>query len=267
MVRLSKTTIRKAAGATVRAVVASVSIMLLLTPVLGITPGSPGFWLGVICPLLIAAPTTAWQFHQRELLALARDELMLAHGRLQQAHEKLHDLHAELAIQARTDGLTGGLNREALVGLIEEACATSGRSVGLMIADIDHFKQVNDGFGHAAGDDALRAVAAVFSRVVGSNGHWGRFGGEEFAVLLPDGEAIGLRAMAEQIRLEVAAITLIVEGQAGPVQVPLTISIGFAGEETPSHFIELYRMADQSLYRAKRNGRNRVEGPLLMVAE
>ncbi|QLF69524.1 GGDEF domain-containing protein [Peteryoungia desertarenae] len=254
MIPFSTTTIRKAALATARAVVASVLIMLLLTPVLGITPGSPGFWLGVICPLLIAAPTTVWQFHQRELLARARDELQLAHSQLQKSHEELRSLHAELAVQARTDGLTGGLNRGALVSLIEEACATSGQAVGLMIADMDHFKQVNDGFGHAVGDEALRAIAAVLSKEVGRNGQWGRFGGEEFAVLLKDVNEAQMLRKAEAIRDAVSQINLIHEGRS----VTLSISIGCCVADTPCIMDELYRSADASLYRAKAQGRNRV---------
>lgn len=254
MARISSATIRKSAIATALSVLASVSIVLLLVPMLGGTPDGPGFWMSLLCPLLIAAPASAWQFHQKELVTRARDEVAAAHCSLDRAHRELHDLHQVLSLRARTDSLTGGLNREAVFSALEDVCATAGTRVALLVLDADHFKQINDTYGHDAGDDALRALSRALRDSIGPDDLCGRIGGEEFAVLMRDANQHSARAVAERIRKAVATIDLIRDGN----RLPLSVSVGIAVAETPCTVADLYRSADAGLYRAKNAGRNRV---------
>ena len=120
MSRISRKTAIKSFIATVASVVISVSIVLLLVPILGGHPDGPGFWMSVLCPLVIAGPASTWQFHQQEQIARARDELASTHRALDRAHRELADLHTALSERARTDALTGGLNREALLGVLAQ---------------------------------------------------------------------------------------------------------------------------------------------------
>ncbi|RKE85976.1 GGDEF domain-containing protein [Rhizobium sp. AG855] len=254
MARISSATIRKSAIATALSVLASVSIVLLLVPMLGGTPDGPGFWMSLLCPLLIAAPASAWQFHQKECVVRARDELTAAHRALDRAHRELHDLHQVLSIRARTDSLTGGLNREAVFAALEEACGTPGTRLALLVLDADHFKQINDTFGHDAGDEALRGLAQALRESIGPDDVCGRIGGEEFAVLMRDASQNAALAIAERIRNAVSGVNIVHDGR----RVPLSVSIGFAVAETPCVVADLYRSADAGLYRAKNAGRNRV---------
>ncbi len=158
---------------------------------------------------------------------------------------------------AATDGLTGLANRRTFEDELARAVAR-GRSreqpVSLLLLDIDHFKALNDGFGHLVGDEALRDVAQVIGSGLRPDATAARYGGEEFAVLLPDCGAGEASAVAERLRLAVSAVAV-----SGSVHV--TISAGHstcAGGELDPH--TLVEVADAALYAAKRAGRNRVVG-------
>lgn len=154
---------------------------------------------------------------------------------------------------AMTDPLTGLLNRRALFDRF--GSETLAAPVAVLLADLDHFKLINDKHGHAAGDDVLRQFAATVRKLVGSQGVPARLGGEEFAVVLPGAGASEAAMLGECIRAEFAAMGL--ETLAGPLA--CTVSIGVAVCDAEGEGFEvLLGQADDALYAAKRDGRNRI---------
>ena len=135
------------------------------------------------------------------------------------------------------------------------AQAAAERSpLALLMLDLDHFKQVNDNMGHAIGDQVLANVAAVMRGAMRSRDFAGRYGGEEFAILLPDTEIASALRIAERVRAAIAEMSL------PGTDVVVTVSVGVAGyPEHASTPDRLARLADAALYLAKRQGRNRVE--------
>jgi diguanylate cyclase (GGDEF)-like protein len=168
--------------------------------------------------------------------------------------------------QAEHDGLTGVLNRRAAQAGLDEALARSrmsGKPLAFFFLDLDHFKSINDRFGHAAGDAVLVAVAKRIAAQLRSDDLLGRWGGEEFVATLPGASVDVARTMGERIRRAVESQPVHVEGQL----IPVTVSVGvamLAGRAEESS--ELVRRADAALYRAKSNGRNRVEEAELSAA-
>lgn len=161
---------------------------------------------------------------------------------------------------ATHDGLTGCFNRSATEALIEHALQRGRRErapVALVLLDIDHFKDVNDRHGHRAGDRVLAGFAdAVRSRLRKSD-VFGRVGGEEFTLLLPETDAAGAQRLAEEVREVVQEMR---PAGAGALRITLSGGIAVAEPGRPLSAEELYAQADESLYRAKRLGRNRIEG-------
>src|SRR5262249_9580131 len=152
------------------------------------------------------------------------------------------------------DPMTGLLNRESFFATLD-SLRRSTDGGALLIIDADHFKKINDGFGHLVGDEALLAIAAAVGRGVRSRDLVARIGGRECAAWLEGATIDEAALIAERIRREVEAVAF--EAVSGG-NVPLTVSIGgtlCAGEKTMS---ELMRAADHRLYVAKRAGRNRV---------
>ena len=168
-------------------------------------------------------------------------------------------LHTQLSAAARTDGKTGLLNavtweREAQAELAR--CRRSGLPAAVLIADLDHFKQVNDTHGHLVGDRVLRAVADALGRELRAQDLIGRFGGEEFVVLLPGADTTEARRVGERLRRCVAALGVPAEDGL-PVRV--TISVGASIADPPGLTLpDLLAGADACLYRAKDDGRDRV---------
>ena len=160
-------------------------------------------------------------------------------------------------IRAATDGLTGLPNKRMVTEALKRMFAQAARTkspLGLLMLDLDHFKQVNDQHGHAAGDQVLASVGAALRSVVRDRDFAGRNGGEEFAVLLPDTDIAAALEIAERVRATIAEVTL------PGTDVPVTVSIGVAGfPDHASTLDRLERLADAALYVAKRQGRNRVE--------
>ena len=162
----------------------------------------------------------------------------------------------EIRQQSRTDSLTGLANRSRYDELVEHAFAqarAAGTSLGLLVIDVDHFKQVNDAHGHAVGDRVLEGVAESLRRHLPAQAVASRYGGEEFVVLVPRTDDAALMALAEDLRQAVAA--------SSP-GIPVMASIGFASTagRAFSDPRGLFRAADEALYAAKRTGRNRVVG-------
>ena len=164
----------------------------------------------------------------------------------------------ELDRVSRTDHLTGLFNRRHLDEQLQAVVASSRRHAfpfTVLLADVDHFKRVNDVHGHVVGDEVLVQVAQRFSSAVRTEDLVGRWGGEEFLVLLPHTDLSGGRALAERLRAAVAATP--VHGPGGDV--PVTVSIGGSVALGPGADVEaLLRAADDHLYAAKAGGRDRV---------
>jgi diguanylate cyclase (GGDEF)-like protein len=162
-------------------------------------------------------------------------------------------LLARLGDAARTDALTGLFNRQAFDERLEIELARSSRagsSTSLIIADIDHFKEINDSHGHAAGDAALRVVGETARRVSRSADYVARIGGDEFAAILADTDAEGAFRFAERLREAIVSAV-------APDDVLLTMSLGIAESDTDGLTPDvLSRSADEALYEAKELGRN-----------
>ncbi len=168
------------------------------------------------------------------------------------------ELYAEKARAEKlsvTDRLTGLFNRlkldEALIYELERA-KRYGHPLSIILFDIDHFKQVNDTFGHKVGDDVLASIAKVAAKKVRAIDIVGRWGGEEFMVICPETDLPSARAVAERIRTGVAAHSFPSVGRK-------TASFGVATVLSKDNADAITRRADEALYRAKKGGRNRVE--------
>ena len=165
----------------------------------------------------------------------------------------------KLSQLATTDTLTGLANRghalEALQTMLTRA-QRLGRPMGVMLLDVDHFKQVNDTYGHPAGDQVLRDIAHILQANVRAYDLAARFGGEEFLVLCEGADLSATVDMAERIR---AAVASRVYRLAGGQTLRTTVSVGvYAGAGSHATAMQLIELADQALYRAKQAGRNRV---------
>jgi len=191
------------------------------------------------------------------LLAVAASTLL---GRvIEVSNRRAYALELDLQRDARTDSLTGLANRRAMQerGRAELKRATrSGEPVSVILCDLDHFKNVNDKYGHEAGDRALTSAAAVLRQALRESDTLGRWGGEEFMVILPGTDRRGAADVAERMRAAIAAARFTGVAEAN------TISLGVASSETPAdpamEWDLLIKEADQRLYRAKNEGRDRV---------
>lgn len=181
---------------------------------------------------------------------------------LQASASEMEHLRQELEVirlQARLDPLTGIANRKTLNDRLTKALEKEpleGHANCLMMIDVDHFKRVNDDYGHLVGDKVLKFVAAMLHQSVKGRDFVARYGGEEFSVLLEGTPCSGAVSVANQIRanIETAKIR---RSDTGELLRPVTVSIGVAcaSEDTPESLID---RADKALYDAKNSGRNRV---------
>jgi two-component system cell cycle response regulator len=192
---------------------------------------------------------------KNELLARVRTQV-----RKRRYTERLRD-NVQMSIEmAITDALTGLFNRrymESHVGTLIEQAAARGKPLTTLVIDIDFFKAINDGHGHDAGDDVLRDFAMRIKRSIRGIDLACRYGGEEFVIVMPETDMAVAAMVAERLRRRIAAEPFSIA--QGANQIPVTISIGIAAlrgkEDTAA---SLLKRADQALYRAKRDGRNRV---------
>lgn len=157
------------------------------------------------------------------------------------------------------DPLTQVWNRGAILEVLNRELARTqraGRWLTLVFADIDHFKEINDGFGHGAGDEALCAIAGRIRSAVRPYDAVGRYGGDEFMVVIAECQDFVAQRVAERIRQRVAETEI--DTSQGPV--PVTVSLGIASAfcPAPEEAANLIGEADAALYRAKKDGRNRV---------
>jgi diguanylate cyclase (GGDEF)-like protein len=191
-------------------------------------------------------------------LLLSRYRLRVRTGReIDAKNVELQAAYARVEELSRTDELTGLLNRRAVLEILtlEQArCERSGESFALVLADVDDFKRCNDQWGHACGDQVLRELARMIRSAVRATDTVGRWGGEEFLLVLPATDEDGASEVAEKIRALVASSPIVWEGQ----EVSLTLTLGVTA--TGSGDIETaLRRADEALYAGKRNGKNRTE--------
>lgn len=161
---------------------------------------------------------------------------------------------------ATTDPMTGMLNRDTFTQIVKAHLGPADRkpppTPGCLLAiDVDHFKRVNDTFGHHHGDEALKLIAASVRTELRESDLCGRMGGEEFGVYLVGADLAESIRIADRIRLAVSNVRFAPEGQPHP----LSVSIGITVSAWGGDFTELYKSSDQMLYRAKNNGRNRIE--------
>ena len=166
-------------------------------------------------------------------------------------------------VMAAMDPLTGVANRRSLISALDRDVARAVRmheSIDLMMVDIDHFKNVNDQYGHPVGDRVLCSVVNVLRKRVRAQDLVGRYGGEEFLVLLPDTTLLGAEQLARELCMAVQESRCPVDGLDGP-GIVVTVSIGVFGGRLDSgdSWDMLIAAADRALYQAKSNGRNRVE--------
>lgn len=163
----------------------------------------------------------------------------------------------EIMHLAMTDSLTGVPNRRALKDQGELVLAQrGGRPMSLLMIDVDHFKRINDTYGHPAGDEVLCQATALMARRLRGGDVLGRYGGEEFCVIAPDTDTTGASILAEALR-EIIAITPL-QTEAGEVSITVSIGIACCSAEGRRELKSLLAEADASLYQAKQAGRNRV---------
>jgi two-component system cell cycle response regulator len=178
--------------------------------------------------------------------------------RILELEERLIATSEALRVQATHDPLTGLWNRAAILDILRRELARSKRErspVSVVIADVDHFKHINDTLGHLAGDSVLRQVTARMQSVMRPYDALGRYGGEEFLVIAPGSDQDGAHGLAERLRSSVCDSPLPVS--EGVISV--TISLGVVATQGLEEVETLIRAADDALYRAKERGRNRVE--------
>jgi len=212
----------------------------------------------------VRALARAYRQSYRETQRLVRlsdrmqDELRRLNAKLETEVAAREDLAGRLAELAATDDLTGALTRRRLTELIEHErrrCGREGKPLSLTMVDIDHFKRINDRFGHAAGDFALKEFVARLRHELRDSDAIGRMGGEEFAILLPESGLRQSEAVAERLRVAVSA---------RPIHwmehtFTLTATFGVAEMSGPDDTIDsVLSRADKALYAGKRAGRDRI---------
>jgi len=180
--------------------------------------------------------------------------------RILDLQDKLIAAGEELLFRATHDNLTGISNRGVIMDNVRRERFRQdrgGTAFAIVLGDIDHFKYVNDTYGHLVGDAVLQEVARRMTNFIRPYDSVGRYGGEEFLVVVPSSDAMGAIGLAERIRKEIDSNPINVNGLA----ISITASFGVAAS-TPGHLLdpqEMFRLADDALYRAKSNGRNRCE--------
>jgi len=191
-------------------------------------------------------------------LAEQAKSLQLLNENLRSEAEQRTRLAEELFRMATTDQLTGALSRRRLFDLGNYEIAKTTRShdpLTILLLDLDHFKHINDSYGHSAGDDVLRHFARIASAMIRKTDIFARYGGEEFVILLPNTAAEAGQEIAERLLATLAATPLSIP----PITVTVTASVGLAQVQAGDEELEqILLRADTALYEAKRNGRNRV---------
>lgn len=180
--------------------------------------------------------------------------------RILELEEHLRSAYDKLQFQATHDPLTGVLSRAAILGTMQTELTRAqrqGTTIGILLADLDHFKRVNDTYGHLAGDAVLREVAQRMRSSVRPYDMVGRYGGEEFLVVLPGCSVEQAMSRAEELRLSVGRRPI--ETSEGIIPMTLSLGVTVGGGLQSGDLEWLLRAADVALYQAKNGGRNQVE--------
>lgn len=222
----------------------SLALTVVVLPLLGTPLSRTALIMCVVITLFLAVPISIHSSLQKE--------------RLRETLERLSEAHRLLEETARRDSLTGLANRGALFEALQAALEPSAKEGVLLMIDADEFKQINDRFGHAAGDRTLREIADAMRKTLRPDDFCARIGGEEFAVILPATTLAEAHVIAERLRDEIGRIRLKVRGGA---QVTVSVSIGAAILRGGADASAVMRLADKRLYEAKKTGRNRTVLP------
>lgn len=216
-------------------VMASVVLSYLILNIFSQGINETGLAAAFIAPLVLGGPMVFY-------LSLKHQELKFAYQQLEEA--------------AARDSLTNCLNHGAFVEAVTAVLdASDGAGGALLVIDADHFKSINDRFGHASGDTALKLIVAAIRAPLTELEIVGRLGGEEFGVFLPNASRETARIIADRIRLAVRTI----EFEAGDEICTLSVSVGGAVCSEKMGFNDLFRAADERLYKVKKTGRNNTD--------
>lgn len=227
-----KAVLARSAVQTGFAVVISIVLSHIILDVFSAGLDFVGTMAALLIPLVMAGPMLFF-------IAIRHEELSLAYARLEAA--------------AALDSLTGCRHHGSFVEAVTgDLHAPQSRGGALLVVDADHFKSINDRFGHAVGDKALKLIVSAIRRNLGAGDILGRLGGEEFGIYLPGADAEKTRRIGDAIRHSVLAIGL----DAGGETAQLSVSIGAAITGQSTDFGEMFREADALLYGVKDNGRN-----------
>jgi two-component system cell cycle response regulator len=200
-----------------------------------------------------AADYVSKPFNERELLARVK-----VHYRLKALQDQLRDANKRLEALADSDGLTGLFNRRYFDALLVRELQRTARyktPIGVVLFDIDHFKRINDGFGHSMGDEVLRNVGTIVTSSVRVTDSAARYGGEEFGIVFTQTVAQGVSEVTERLRARMAEFSHTYQGQTVHCTASFGVSVCDGKGAMPSPR-ELVDRADRALYRAKNTGRN-----------
>ena len=230
----------KTIAATAASLAATLAICFIFVPLMGGEMSGAGLVMAVVCPIAVGLPASLSHFYHAE--------------KLRQANLSLEDAYRQLHAQSRRDALTGVLNRTAFMAELQER-SDAGIAGGLLFIDLDHFKAINDSFGHATGDEALARMGALLDRHAGEHDIVGRLGGEEFGVFLHGVCPDDMVTRSQQLREAVQRLDL--RSESG-LPVAMGASIGACHCMPGFSPSEALATADGNLYRAKSVGRNTV---------
>jgi diguanylate cyclase (GGDEF)-like protein len=217
--------------------------------VLNCTPINDGFHRARGCLLTMSDVT---ELHERT------EGLRVALVELHASREEIRQKNEELTLLATRDALTGCLNRRAFLADSERViAAAAGQPLCAIMCDVDHFKSINDRFGHGGGDEVLKAVAKALGRGLRTGDLLGRYGGEEFCIVLPNATLAQGREIAERLRAEVEVHAGSAVRHLADVKVTMSFGVEQLGHGA-AQFDALVDRADQALYHSKKTGRNRV---------
>jgi diguanylate cyclase len=231
------------------------SMALLIAWALGLTQHDPNVLLSnrvnVIAAMCVCGGIATLLWRKSTANALLQKELQASHAIMERQQTELREM-------ATHDALTGVLNRREFQRLAEQElrrASRHGSSTALVAIDLDHFKQINDRFGHPAGDAVLHQAAQRLRQPLRQSDILARYGGEEFMLLLPDTDLTGAMALAEKLRLWLTQHPVLWAEH----ELQITASFGVTVTRLSQRLETLYTEADEALYQAKQAGRNRVE--------
>lgn len=212
-----------------------------------------------LVPIPIRAPAWGLLLLQRSgEQGFTSDELALADELLRLTLLHIEQVLAAINLRrsAEVDALTGAFNRRTLDQWMARCFIEAKRDdqpISVLFADMDHFKRINDTYGHACGDECLRRVAATLQAQLAQGDLFGRYGGEEFIAVLPGRNGAEAREIAERLRRSVEQLQVEWQGRVLPLTVSVGLAARVAGDDKPASMVD---RADKALYAAKRNGRN-----------